>query len=98
MNKKLSIKMNKAKERIRLNSPLPNYPIILPERRIKITIELFDFGHEIYIFELFKTNNIRQFKVYINNKLWKWKIGLSKILIAIRKSILRSIVITNQVD
>lgn len=89
MNKKQSLKMNNARERKRLESPKPDSPIILPDLRCRITIEQFDFGYRQHILELFKTSRKDCYMVYVNDKLWKWKVGMSKILEGIRKSMPR---------
>lgn len=79
-------KMRQAKEDKRLESSSPDYPIVLPEIRKRITIENFDFEYEKQVMELHKTNRIDCYDVFINNKLWKKNIGLSRILEWLRKA------------
>lgn len=81
--------MRKAKERIRLKSPEPEYPPTLPNlRRIVIIID-FDFGKTVNIIKLFKTNRIDCYRAEAEGKIWKEKIGWAKVLEGIRKSFLR---------
>lgn len=78
--------MRQAKEEKRLASLSPDYPIILPEVRKRITIKNFDFGYEKQVMELHKTNRVDCYDVFIEGKIWKKDIGLSKILEWIRKA------------
>ncbi|GAA6133292.1 hypothetical protein NBRC116188_00810 [Oceaniserpentilla sp. 4NH20-0058] len=65
-------------------------PPLLPELRKKIEITSFDMGEPITItFELFKSDRIDCYKVFVNGKLWKKRIGLSRVLEGIRKSLPR---------
>lgn len=82
---KMYANMRAAKERKRLESPPPNYPVILPDLRRKIEITDYDLGEVKHTLELFKTNRIDCFKVYVDGRLWKKKIGFSNILAGIRK-------------
>ena len=81
--------MRKARDRKRLNDPLPDYPVILKGLRCRITIEQFDFEYKKNVLELYASPRIDCYKVYSNGKFWKWKIGMSKILEAVRKSMPR---------
>lgn len=86
MNRKeIYKKMREAKERKRLETDVPEYPIELPNLRRKIVITDFDFEKEEHVFEFYKTNRIDCYKVYVDGKLWKSKIGWSNILKGIRK-------------
>ena len=79
-------KINKSRERKR--SEQKTQPIqILPNKRREIMIINHDFGTVEHHFECYKTNRIDCFKVTVNGKLWKEKIGWSKILEGIRLSI-----------
>ena len=82
--------MRKAKERKRLESPAPDYPVELPELRKIIIVINFDFGKKVVnIMRLYKTGRIDQYRAEANGKPWKDKIGLSGILAGIRKSMPR---------
>jgi len=87
--KKMYANMRAAKERKRLEDPAPDYAPILPELRRKIEITDYDCGKEKHVIELFKTNRIDCFRVYVDGELWKKKIGFSNILAGIRKSMPR---------
>lgn len=78
--------MRQCKEAKRLASPSPDYPVILPELRKRIIVENFDFGYEKQVMELHKTNRVDCYNVFIDGKLWKKDIGLSRILEWLRKS------------
>lgn len=63
-----------------------NYPQDLPLRRKRIIIEDYDFGYVKKEMILLRTSRVDCYKVVVNGKVWKEKIGLSNILAAIRKS------------
>jgi len=78
--------MRKAKERIRLERPAPDYPVNLPELRKIIVIIDYDFGKKVNVMRLYKTGRIDQYRAEANGKPWKQRIGLSGVLAGIRKS------------
>ena len=88
MNKQKSKIMNAGHERKRMESA-PDYPVVLPDLRCRITIERFYFGYEKNVLELYKTSRIDQYRVMSNGKLWKWAIGMSRIFERVRKAIPR---------
>lgn len=79
-------KMRQGKKEKRLDSPPPDYPVMLPEVRKRIIIENFDFGYEKQVMELYKTNRVDCYNVFIEGKLWKKNIGFSRILEFLRKA------------
>lgn len=81
--------MRAGRERARLNGPAPDYPAILPDLRRRIVIESFDFGYEIHVLEFFKTNRIDCFRVVVDGVEWNPRIGFSKALAGLRKSMPR---------
>ena len=83
---KLLAKMRQGKEEKRLNSLSPDHPVILPEVRKRIIVENFDFGYEKQVMELYKTNRVDCYNVFIEGKLWKKDIGFSRILEFLRKA------------
>jgi hypothetical protein len=83
---KILEKMRQIKEDKRLASSSPDYPVILPEIRKRITLENFDFGYEKQVMELYKTNRVDCYNVFIEGKLWKKNIGFSRILEFLRKA------------
>ena len=63
---------------------------LLPDLRKKIEITSYDTGASKTItFELFQSDRIDCYKVLVDGKLWKKRVGLSKILEGIRKALPR---------
>lgn len=89
MNKKQSKTMNAAKERKRLESNEPDYPLDLPNLRRMIIVVDFDFGKKAHTLKLYKTNRVDLFRVECDGKVWKDGVGFSNILARIRKSMPR---------
>lgn len=81
--------MRAGRERVRLAAPAPDYPAQLPELRRRMVIENFDFGHEIHVLEFFRTDRIDCFRVVVDGVEWKRRIGFSKALAGLRKSMPR---------
>lgn len=82
-------KMREAKERKRLNNDLPEYPHELPELRRQIIIKDYDFGEVVHQVDCFKSNRIDCYRVEVDGKVWRDKVGWSKILEAVRKGFIR---------
>lgn len=83
------VAMRRGREAARLAAPAPDYPPALPNLRRRIVIENFDFGHEIHVIEFFRTNRIDCFRVVVDGKEWKRRIGFSGALAGLRKSMPR---------
>jgi len=81
--------MRRGKERKRLDGDAPDYPIELPELRRKIVVTDYDYGDVTHVFECFKTNRVDCYRVLIDGKLWKKRVGWSNILAVIRKGFIR---------
>ncbi len=81
--------MREAKERIRLESSTPDYPIILPDLRREIIIIDHDFGTITHHIQLFKTGRIDCYRAVADGKPWKERIGWSRVLEGLRKSLPR---------
>lgn len=81
--------MRRGREAARLAAPAPDYPVALPTLRRRIVIENFDFCHEIHVLEFFKTDRIDCFRVVVDGKEWKRRIGFSQALAGLRKSMPR---------
>lgn len=81
--------MRAGRERARLADSPPDYAKALPYLRRRIMIESFDFGHEIHILEFFKTDRIDCFRVVVDGVEWKRRIGFSRALAGLRKSMPR---------
>lgn len=75
-----------ARAAIRLQSPAPDYPAELPELRREIIIRDHDFETTEYKMELRKSDRIDCYDCYINGKLWKSRIGWSRVQEWIRKA------------
>ncbi len=77
--------MKRGRKRARLNQPAPDYPAELPELRLRITVERFDFGREVHVFELRRTNRCDVFAVSVDGAEWK-RAGMTKVLEGVRKA------------
>jgi len=82
-------RMREAKERLRLNGPQPDYAEPLPELRKRITVTDFDFGEVTHTLELYRTDRVDCYLVKVDGKPWKARIGMSRILAGLRKSMPR---------
>lgn len=82
-------KMRGGRGAARMNRPAPDYPVALPDLRRRIVIENFEFGHEVHVLELHRTNRVDCFRVVADGVEWKERIGWSKILAGLRKSMPR---------
>ena len=60
------------------------YPELLPDLRLRITVERFDTG-ERHVFELHRTNRVDRYRVNVDGQPWK-SCGLSKVLEGLRKA------------
>lgn len=84
-SKKLA-NMRARKEEIRLNSDAPDYPHELPALRRQIIIKDFDFGEVVEQVDLYRSPRIDCYTAVINGRIWKRRIGWSRILRGIGKS------------
>ena len=82
-------RMREAKERKRLESEPPYYPVELPDLRRRVIVIDYDFGEVIHIIELYKTNRVDCYRAVADGILWKDLIGWSKVLEGLRKSFIR---------
>lgn len=81
--------MRRGRERARIEGPAPDYPPQLPNLRRRIVVENFDFGHDVHVLEFYRTNRIDCFRVVVDGKEWKLRIGWSQALAGLRKSMPR---------
>lgn len=81
--------MRAAKARIRLEGEPPEYPVELPYLRRKIIIVDYDHGVEVHRLDLFRSNRSDCYNVHVDGKPWKQRIGWSRILEGLRKSLPR---------
>ena len=82
-------RMRAGKDAARMNGPAPDYPAPRPELRRRIVVENFDFGHETHVLEFFRSDRVDCFRVVVDGKEWKRRIGFSKALAGLRKSMPR---------
>jgi hypothetical protein len=82
-------RMQAARDRTRMGGPAPDYLSQLPEMRRRIVIEDWDFGHRVHVLECHRTNRRDCYRVTVDGKPWKDRIGWSKILEGLRKSLPR---------
>lgn len=61
----------------------------LPELRRRIVIEDFDFGHQVHVLELHRSDRVDCYRVVADGIEWKRRIGWSQILAGLRKSMPR---------
>ena len=73
----------------RMAEPSPEYPRQMPDLRRQIIIRDFDFGERIHTLDLYRTNRIDCFRVVADGVEWKRRIGWSKLLAGLRKSMPR---------
>ncbi len=77
--------MQAGRERARLAKPAPEYLPALPDLRMRITVERFDFGHEVHVFELARTSRVDVYAVTVDGQPWA-RCGLSGVLEGLRKA------------
>jgi len=81
--------MRAGRERARLAAPAPDYPPTLPELRREIIIIDHDFGEQIHRLMLYRTDRVDCYRCVADGVEWKERIGWSKILAGLRKSMPR---------
>jgi len=81
--------MRRGREAARLESPAPEYPAVLPDLRRRILVEDFDFGHGVHVLEFYRSDRVDCFRVVVDGKEWKRRIGFSQALVGLRKSMPR---------
>lgn len=78
-----------ARDRNRMASPGPDYAPMLPHLRRRIVITDYDFGERVHTLDLYRTSRVDCYRVHVDGKPWKARIGWSKILEGMRKSLPR---------
>ena len=81
--------MRRGRERARMAQPLEERAPELPDLRRRIVVEDFDFGHQVHVLELHRTNRVDCYRVVADGIEWKKRIGWSAILAGLRKSMPR---------
>jgi len=82
-------KMRAGRDRARMERPAPDYPRELPALRRQIIIRDFDFGETIHTLDLYRTNRVDCYRVVADGVEWKARMGWSRILAGLRKSLPR---------
>lgn len=82
-------RMKAGKAAARIGRPAPEYPAALPNLRREIIIIDHDFGEKIHRLMLYRTNRRDCYRVVADGVEWKERIGWSKILAGLRKSLPR---------
>jgi hypothetical protein len=77
--------MQAGRDRARMARPAPDYPAVLPELRMRITVERFDFSPQTHVFELRRSRRVDQYRVFVDGAAWRVA-GLSVVLEGIRKA------------
>ena len=77
--------MQEGKDRARMARPAPAYPAELPDLRMRITVERFEFDGERHVFELHRTRRVDVYRVTVDGKPWA-SCGLSRVLEGLRKA------------
>lgn len=82
-------RMREAKAQKRIDGDAPDYPAELPHLRRQIIIIDYDFGQREHRLDLYRTNRIDCYRVEVDGQPWKTRIGWSKLLEGLRKSMPR---------
>ncbi len=82
--------MRAAKERKRLEGPLPEYAVDIPDLRRRIIVIDYDSGNAVtHTIDLHRTRRIDQYRAVVDGVEWKKRIGFSGVLAGIRKAMPR---------
>lgn len=83
--------MRAAKERKRLAGDPVERPPDLPNLRRRIIIIDYDHGRSVHYLDLYRSDRIDCYNVEVDGKPWRQRIGWSRILEGLRKSLPRVI-------
>lgn len=81
--------MRAARERRRLEGPVPDYPPELPQLRRRIVVIDYDHGRSVHRLDLYRSSRIDCYDVHVDGEPWRERMGWSRILAALRKSLPR---------
>lgn len=76
--------MRAAKEQKRLETPMSDYPQSLPKLRRRIVIIDRDFGLAVHKIDLYKTDRIDCYAMFVDGELRHKRIGWAKVLAKVR--------------
>lgn len=82
-------RMRAAKAHKREGGAAPVYPRTLPVLRRRIVITDYDFGERVHTLDLYRSDRVDCYAVHVDGKPWKSRIGWSRILSGLRKSLPR---------
>lgn len=82
-------RMKRGKDAARMARPAPDYPPDLPELRRRIIITDYDFGERTHTLDLYRTSRVDCYRVQVNGRPWQVRMGWSRILEGLRKSLPR---------
>ena len=81
--------MRRGMDAARAAAPAPEYPVALPDLRRRIVITDYDFGERVHTIDLYRTDRVDCYRVVADGRPWKDRMGWSKILAGLRKSLPR---------
>jgi len=81
--------MREARALKRVSGTAPDYPRTLPLLRRRLVITDYDFGEVIHTLDLYRSDRIDCYRIHVDGKPWKERIGWSRILSWLRKSLHR---------
>lgn len=81
--------MRAARAVKRVDGDAPDYPRALPVLRRRIVITDYDFGERVHTLDLYRSDRVDCYAVHVDGKPWKSRIGWSRILSGLRKSLPR---------
>lgn len=78
--------MQRGRKQAKIDQPAPDYPAELPQVRMRIIVERYDFdAPERHEFELRRTNRVDVYAVLVDGQPWKTA-GLTAVLEGLRKA------------
>lgn len=81
--------MRAAKERRRIERGTEDRPPELPALRRRIVIVDYDHGRTVHRLDLYRSDRVDCYDVHVDGKPWQRRIGWSRILSGLRKSMPR---------
>lgn len=81
--------MRAARAVKRMNGDALDYPVARPLLRRRIVITDYDFGERAHTLDLYRSDRIDCYNVHVDGQPWKRRIGWSRILSGLRKSLPR---------
>lgn len=83
------VAMRRGREAARMRQPAPDYPADLPNLRRELVVIDYDFGRVEHRLQFFRTDRVDCYRVEVDGKPWKSRIGWSRALAGLRKSLPR---------